>query len=49
MFIKELVKILLQGGFLILIAYIGNIYFNDDRKSEKKHLKIISSVLNILK
>ncbi len=49
MFIKELVKILLQGGFLILIAYVGHIYFNDEKKSEKKYPRIINLVLNILK
>lgn len=29
-FMKELTKILFQGEFLILIACVGNIYFDKD-------------------
>ncbi|ACZ09095.1 Uncharacterised protein [Sebaldella termitidis] len=48
MFIGELLKLILQGSFLIILAWIGHVYFSDDVKS-RKYPKIITILLNILK
>ena len=48
MFIGELLKLILQGSFLIILAWIGHVYFSDDVKS-LKYPKIITILLNILK
>jgi hypothetical protein len=48
MFIGELLKLILQGSFLIILAWVGHVYFSDDIKSSK-YPKIITILLNILK
>ena len=48
MFIGELLKLILQGSFLIILALIGHVYFRDDIKNSK-YPKIITILLNILK
>ena len=48
MFIGELLKLIFQGSFLIILAWIGHVYFRDDVKSDK-YPKIITILLNILK
>ena len=48
MFIGELLKLILQGSFLIMLALIGHIYFNDNAR-HAKYPKIITILLNILK
>lgn len=48
MFIGELLKLILQGSFLIILAWIGHVYFSDDVKN-RKYPKIITILLNILK
>ncbi len=48
MFIGELLKLILQGSFLIILAWIGHVYFRDDVKNSK-YPKIITILLNILK
>ena len=48
MFIGELLKLILQGLFLIILAWIGHVYFRDDVKGGK-YPKIITILLNILK
>ena len=48
MFIGELLKLILQGSFLIILAWIGHVYFSDDVKNSK-YPKIITILLNILK
>ena len=48
MFIGELLKLILQGSFLIILAWIGHIYFGDNEKNTR-YPKIITILLNILK
>ena len=48
MFIGELLKLILQGSFLIMLAWVGHIYFRDDVKTAG-YPKIITILLNILK
>jgi hypothetical protein len=48
MFIKELFKIILQGSFLLMLAWIGHVYFKEDVRNSK-YPKIIIILLNILK
>ena len=48
MFFRELFKLILQGSFLLILAWIGHVYFREDEKNSK-YPKIITILLNILK
>lgn len=48
MFIRELFIIILQGLFLIILAYIGHIKFSENKKNNR-YPRIINILINILK